>query len=70
MHPLHTGRYSGAATIPAVGGAMKPAAALVVHHEGMSRIDPMFRQLDSAPGVRELRLVPITVMDFYPKERS
>jgi hypothetical protein len=68
MHPFHDGRYSGACTVPRVDGEHKPAAALVVHHEGVSHIAPMFRGLDSTPGIRQVRLAPVTFLDFYPKQ--
>lgn len=67
-HPMHTGRYSGAATIPATTARPKPAAALVLHYLPMRRLDPLFAQLDAYPeerAVGEVRLVPVQAVDFY-----
>jgi hypothetical protein len=74
-HPFHrrvgdVGRYSGAATIPRTPNPMVPAAALVAFHDRIVPVDPMYRQLDAYPAdqpVREVRLAPITVCDFYAK---
>lgn len=74
-HPFHTGRYSGAATVPCTRAAPAPAAALVLHHTRPIPLDSMFRGLDAHPqqrGIAGVRLVPITVIDFYavPDVRS
>lgn len=69
-HPFHTGRYSGAATIPRTDSHPVPAAALVVEHTQAVEIAPMFRQLDRpGRGVAGAHLVPITVVDFYARAR-
>lgn len=70
-HPFHTGRYSGAATVPATDARPVPAAALVLHHTKAIQLDPMFQQLDTRPqqrGIADVRLVPITVADFYARK--
>ena len=68
-HPFHTGRYSGATVIPRTASAPAPAAALVIHHTRSVQIVPMFRQLDCPEqrGVAGVRLVPVTVVDFYAR---
>jgi hypothetical protein len=71
-HPFHSGRYSGANTIPDTARPPVPAAALVAHHDRMVPVDPMFRALDAYPGVRpvrEARLVPVQAVDFYAREQ-
>lgn len=69
-HAFHTGRYSGANTVPNTASRQAPAAALVLHHAPARTLAPMFAQLDAHPAERaigEIRLIPITVTDFYAR---
>lgn len=73
-HPFHAPRdcrYTGAVTIPRVGGCPRPAAALVAHHPKQKvRVDPMYQALDAHPSqqpVSELRLLPVVFVDFYQR---
>lgn len=59
MHPFHDGQYSGVNTIPVTTTAPVPAAALVLHHDRMVSANPN--------PVREVRLVPVQAVDFYPR---
>lgn len=62
---------SGMRVLPTTPARELPAAAVVAHHDRMVPIDPMYRALDAHPAdkpIREVRLVPITVADFYAKE--
>jgi hypothetical protein len=71
-HPFHAGRYSGATTIPRTNSVPVPAAALVLHFTRCIPINPMFKALDNPDqrGVAGVRLVPVSVVDFYARRNA
>lgn len=52
----------------AVNGRHIPAAALVANYKRMKPIAPMWEGLDTpGPVLDSIRLVPVSVLDFYPR---